>query len=136
MKSLYGKLLLFTLVIMVGSFIIAFIVVNTYYHQQLRPQNDAKNMKIAEAVADYIESEPMIDLDAFLTTQANTGYKLYITNHQGDEHFYGESFRLENLSDQAIEQVLAGEPYHGMRDLRSEERRVGKEGRSRWWTEH
>ena len=120
MRSLYGKFLLFTLVIMVGSFIIAFLVVNTYYHQQLRPQNDAKNMKIAEAVADYIESEPMIDLDAFLTTQANTGYKLYITNHQGDEHFYGEAFRLENLSDQAIEQVLAGEPYHGMRDLPKE----------------
>lgn len=120
MRSLYGKFLLFTLVIMVGSFIIAFLVVNTYYHQQLRPQNDAKNMKIAEAVTDYIESEPTIDLDAFLATQAKTGYKLYITNHAGEDHFYGEAFRLENLPDQAIEQVLAGEQYHGMRDLPKE----------------
>src|SRR5690625_470595 len=120
MRSLYGKFLLFTVMIMIGSFIIAFLVVNTFYHQQLRPQNDAKNMQIAENVADYIESDQHIDLDEFLSTQAKVGYKLYITNHAGEEQFYGEPFRLENLSDQAVEQVLAGEQYHGMRDLPKE----------------
>ncbi len=120
MRSLYGKFLLFTVMIMIGSFIIAFLVVNTFYHQQLRPQNDAKNMKIAENVADYIESDQHIDLDEFLSTQAKVGYKLYITNHAGEDQFYGKPFRLENLSDQAVEQVLAGEQYHGMRDLPKE----------------
>lgn len=120
MKSLYGKFLLFTVFIMIGSFIIAFLVVNTFYHQQLRGQNDAKNMKIAEEITNYIESNPNMDVADFLSTQANVGYKLYILNENSDGEYYGDAFRKDNLSDQAKELVLAGEYYHGMRDLPKE----------------
>lgn len=120
MRSLYGKFLLFTLMIMIGSFIIAFLVVNTFYHQQLRPQNDAKNMQIAQDMASYIEATPDINLDDYLTAQANVGYKVFVTNDMGEEHFYGEPFRVENLSHQAINDVLDGNAYHGMRDLPTE----------------
>lgn len=120
MRSLYGKFLLFTLMIMIGSFIIAFLVVNTFYHQQLRPQNDAKNMQIAQDMASYIEATPDINLDDYLTAQANVGYKVFVTNDMGEKHFYGEPFRVENLSHQAINDVLDGNAYHGMRDLPTE----------------
>lgn len=120
MRSLYGKFLLFTLMIMIGSFIIAFLVVNTIYHQQLRPQNDAKNMQIVEEMAHYIESTPDIDMNNYLTTQAGVGYKVFLTNESGDAHFYGEPFRVENLSNESIDHVLNGEAYHGMRDFPTE----------------
>lgn len=120
MKSLYAKFLLFTLGIMIASFLIAFLIVNTYYHQQLRGENDAKNMQIAEDIATYIESEPNIDLDNFLTTEANVGYKLYVVNESGESALYGVPFREENLAEKDIESVLNNERYHGMRDLPKE----------------
>ena len=120
MKSLYAKFLLFTLGIMIASFLIAFLIVNTYYHQQLRGENDAKNMQIAEDIATYIESEPHIDLENFLTTEANVGYKLYVVNESGESNLYGVPFREENLAKKDIESVLNNERYHGMRDLPKE----------------
>lgn len=120
MKSLYAKFLLFTLGIMIASFLIAFLVVNTFYHQQLRGDNDAKNMQIAEDIATYIESEPDLDLEHFLQTEANVGYKLYVVNESGENNLYGPPFREENLAQKDIEQVLNKEQYHGMRDLPKE----------------
>lgn len=120
MKSLYGKFLLFTVIIMLSSFLVAFLVVNTFYHQQLRGQNDEKNMKIAEEMAHYIESDPNIDINEYLSTQANVGYKIYMTNETREDTYFGDAFREKNLTDEAIEQVLANERYHGMRDLPKE----------------
>src|SRR5699024_11900167 len=113
MKSLYAKFLLFTLGIMIASFLIAFLIVNTFYHQQLRGENDAKNMQIAENIANYIESEPDIDLENFLTTEANVGYKIYVVNESGESNLYGIPFREENLAKKDMELVLNNERYHG-----------------------
>lgn len=120
MKSLYGKFSLFTAIIMLSSFLVAFLVVNTFYHQQLRGQNDEKNMKIAEEMAHYIESNPNINLNDYLSTQANVGYKIYMTNEAREDAYFGDAFREKNLTDKAIDQVLAKEQYHGMRDLPKE----------------
>src|SRR5699024_3079784 len=120
MKSLYAKFLLFTLGIMIASFLIAFLIVNTYYHQQLRGENEAKNMQIAEDIDTYIESEPNIDLDNFLTTEATVGYKLYIVNESRESNLYGIPLLDENLAEKDIESVLNNERYHGMRDLPKE----------------
>lgn len=93
MKSLYGKFSLFTAIIMLSSFLVAFLVVNTFYHQQLRGQNDEKNMKIAEEMAHYIESNPNINLNDYLSTQANVGYKIYMTNEAREDAYFGDAFR-------------------------------------------
>lgn len=42
MKSLYSKFLIFTLVIMLTSALVAFLAVNTFYHQTLKAANDEK----------------------------------------------------------------------------------------------
>ncbi|MFS0690679.1 HAMP domain-containing sensor histidine kinase [Sporosarcina sp. 179-K 8C2 HS] len=120
MRSLYGKFLSFTTGIMMTSAVIAFLVVNTYYHQQLKGQNDAKNMNIALAMADYIETEEPADLESYLRTQAALGYKLFIVNDNRDAHMYGVPFRKENLRIASVDQVLDGQLYHGMRDLKTE----------------
>ncbi|MCM3636085.1 HAMP domain-containing histidine kinase [Sporosarcina luteola] len=120
MRSLYGKFLSFTTGIMLTSTVIAFLVVNTYYHQQLKGQNDAKNMSIALTMADYIETEEPADLEKYFKTQAATGYKLFVVNENLKTTKYGAPFRVENLRTASVDQVLDGHPYHGMRDLKTE----------------
>ncbi|MBB4826693.1 signal transduction histidine kinase [Sporosarcina luteola] len=120
MRSLYGKFLSFTVGIMMTSALIAFLIVNTYYHQQLKGENDAKNMAIALDIASYIESADGLDLDAYLKTQAKTGYKLYVMDEQQETVLYGAPFRKMNLDRQTAEDVLQGSLYHGMRDLKTE----------------
>src|SRR5699024_7806377 len=117
MKTLYTKFIAFTIGIMSLSFILAFVIVNTFYHQQLKGKNDEKNVVIAENIASFIEASDDINLDHYLATQANTGYKLFVVSESGDELFFGEPFRVENLSESSVSQVLNGHIYHGMRDL-------------------
>ena len=120
MRSLYGKLVIITVAIMTISGLLAFLSVNTYYHQVLKGQNDEKNMNIAESIAHFIDSNDDLALDEYLETQAATGYKLYLVNEQKEATMYGESFRLYNLSAESVEGVLGGTAYHGMRDLPGE----------------
>lgn len=120
MRSLYGKFLSFTIGIMLMSAVIAFLVVNTYYHQQLKGQNDTKNMNIALSIASYIESDEHADLENYFKTQADAGYKIFIVNENREEMRFGAPFRVENLETKSVQQVLDGESYHGMRDLKTE----------------
>lgn len=120
MRSLYGKFIAMTAAIMVISGLIAFLAVNTYYHQYLKGQNDEKNMTIARSVASFIQSNEGVDLEDYLTTQSAVGYKLYVVNERRQVMEYGEPFRVENLAEKAVGQVLNGDVYHGMRDLPSE----------------
>lgn len=117
MKSLYGKFILFTIGIMLVSSLLAFLGVNTFYHQKLKVQTDEKNVEIAIGVADTINQTENTELDALLSTIATVGYKIIIVNNAEEVTFYGEDFRVNNLSEQAIQQVLQGDVYHGMRDF-------------------
>jgi len=109
-----------TVLIMIVSGLIAFLSVNTYYHQVLKVENDEKNMGVAKSIAAYIDSTDGLDLESYLETQSAVGYKLYVVNEQQEEASYGAPFRVDNLSQKSIDQVLAGQPYHGMRDLPGE----------------
>ena len=120
MRSLYGKFMVITVLIMIVSGLIAFLSVNTYYHQVLKVENDEKNMGVAKSIAAYIDSTDGLDLESYLETQSAVGYKLYVVNEQQEEASYGAPFRVDNLSQKSIDQVLAGQPYHGMRDLPGE----------------
>lgn len=120
MRSLYGKFLIFTIGIMLFSALLAFLVVNTYYHQQMRAQNDEKNLNIVSSITQFITSQEDLHLDHYLTTQADVGYKLILVDEHKNTSFYGADFRLDNLSQEAIDDVLNGKLYHGMRDLPKE----------------
>jgi len=123
MRSLYSKFLVFTLITMIGSAIVAFLIVNTAYHQLLKSDNDAKNMGILENITTFIEANPQIDIHEFLQTQADVGYKLFLAHKVGDElktETFGEPFRSDYISRETIEAVLADTDYHGMRDLPKE----------------
>lgn len=120
MRSLYSKFIVMTIGTMMVSALVAFLIVNTYYHQKLKAQNDEKNMAIAMTIGAYIETENELNLDQYLKAQSATGYKLYVVDVDREVTLYGEPFRIENLPEKAIQQVLLGENYHGMRDLPGE----------------
>lgn len=120
MKSLYGKFIGLTIGIMITSALIAFLTVNTYYHRYMKEQNDAKNVQVAERVASFIESEKDLELASYLDTLSKIGYKLYVVDESLQATFYGKPFRESNLDQQAIDDVLQGSVYHGMRDLKAE----------------
>lgn len=105
---------------MIVSTLIAYLAINTYYHQQLKGQNDEKNMNIVKSIVSFIESNKDMDLEDYLETQSAVGYKLYVVNGKLGSTMYGGGFREEELSNKIIDKVMNGEEYHGMRDLPSE----------------
>lgn len=118
--SLYSKFVFYTIGAIVVSFFLAFLLVNTFYHQYLKDKNDAKNIGVAHDIATYIETHSDTDAMEYLGSIADSGYKIYLTDGENQSHFFGKEFREENLSESNIDQVLEGNDYHGMRDLPKE----------------
>lgn len=116
-RSLYSKLALTTIGILVASSIIAFYISNTYYHQVLKLENDAKNTRIALEIAEYLHHHKEIDLHAYFSHIAGLGYQLYIIDENGEAHTFGQSFRKEELRSETISSVFQNQIYHGMRDF-------------------
>src|SRR5699024_5305299 len=119
-RSLYSKFLVLTLGIILLSAMLAFLIVKTFYHQQIKAKNDEKNTEIAGAIADYMEANPTLSLTEFLQKEAALGYKIVFADAQHDLQFFGDDFREDNLSEAAIDTVLSGEIYHGMREFPKE----------------
>lgn len=117
MKSIYSKFVAATIAIIFTSTLLGFFISNTYYHQHVKPLNDEKNVRVAKTIAEYIESEENIKLDTYMESAASMGYQLYIVNEGGDEQYFGADFKRENLRQDAVNAVLNGEIYHGMKEL-------------------
>lgn len=120
MNSLYSKFAITTLGIMALSFLISFLLSNTYYQHFLKDENDAKNVEVSESIKAYIESDPNIDVSAYLESIADVGYQLIVVNNNYEMTHYGRDFREDNLPISAVDQVLAGETFHGIMEFPSE----------------
>ncbi|MGG3891307.1 sensor histidine kinase [Metabacillus fastidiosus] len=117
MKSLYGKFLLTTALIMLFSTVAGFLLTNTYYHRVMKERNDEKNVEISRDIVTYIEGASELNLNSYLKTIGSIGYQLYVVDETGDESFYGGEYRLKNLDDSSVQMVLEGNIYHGMRNF-------------------
>src|SRR5690625_3740113 len=134
MRSPYGKFILFTTIIMFTRALISLLTVTTFYHQYLKAINDEKNYQPTLKTTDHIEKNTQIELiitnyiqkneptviESLFSMIANTGYKLVVVEEGSEKAVYGEPFRKENLPEEAIEQVLNGSGFHGMRDFPKE----------------
>ncbi|AJS60552.1 sensor histidine kinase [Paenibacillus sp. IHBB 10380] len=116
MKSLYVRMcLVFCSVILIGS-LLAFLASNLYYQQNVKSLNDSKLTRMAIQLQQFSESHPD-SIDEYLTSVASLGYKIYITNNQGDDRFYGKPFREKELEEKHVQNVLKGQIYHGVADF-------------------
>ncbi|MDO7908226.1 HAMP domain-containing sensor histidine kinase [Paenibacillus sp. JX-17] len=116
MKTLYSRVFLFTLLVIIVSSMLGFLSSNIYYHLKLKPYNDNKLMHTAVEIERYIEDSAE-NMDRYLDHAAALGYQIYLTDGQGDEQYYGRSFREKNLSRLARDRVLKGERYHGIAEF-------------------
>src|SRR5690625_1810193 len=117
MRTLYVKIIAMTIGIMIASALIAFVVSNVYYQYYLKPENDEKVTAIAENIAKVIETNGGHDPSDYLTAMSHLGYTIYHVNPSGNGETFGEPFRTYNLNQSHVEQVLAGENYHGIANL-------------------
>ncbi|GGA35199.1 HAMP domain-containing sensor histidine kinase [Psychrobacillus lasiicapitis] len=120
MKTLYSKFVWMTLLIMFASGTIGFMIVNTFYHQNLKEKNDEKNVEVASSIVGLIESSNLDSITPLLQTIGDAGYQIYVVNEDGLEQFYGGDFRVRELPDAIVNNVLHGEVYHGMREFPKE----------------
>ncbi|MGM9922373.1 MAG: sensor histidine kinase [Bhargavaea sp.] len=120
MKSLYGKFVLVSVLVLTGGLVLSYLIVNSVYHRVMKEDNDAKHVAIADSMATFIGENSNLDLDQYMRTQADAGYILYVTDREGDGSFYGGPFDDKTLPPGTVEKVLSGETYHGMRDLPAE----------------
>src|SRR5699024_573867 len=118
MRSLYTKIVVITLTIMLLSGLFAFIFSNMYYQQKLKPYNDEKNTNIALNIANYALNES--DLERYLENVSALGYQLFIIDTAVNEQFFGDDFRSRELPSDTIDDVLNGEIYHGIAEFPQE----------------
>lgn len=120
MKTLYSKFVWMTLLIMFASGTIGFMIVNTFYHQNLKEKNDEKNVEVASSMVELIESSDLDGITPLLQMMGDAGYQIYIVDEEGVEQFYGGDFRVREIPDAIVNSVLDGEIYHGMRKFPKE----------------
>ncbi|AYB47308.1 sensor histidine kinase [Paenibacillus lautus] len=120
MKTLYSRIVLTTIAIMVISSLIAFVLSNLYYQYNLKPFNDQKVTTMAKDIGDFYDSHPETDIHDYLHHIGQLGYQFYLVNDQGKEWFYGGMFREQDLSPETVRQVLNGKVYHGIAEFPSE----------------
>lgn len=114
MRTLYVRIIVITMVIMIASALIAFITTNIYYHNYLKPKNDEKVTQIAKNIVTVFEQNNNQQASTYFNAMADLGYKFYIVDQKGNEQTYGEPFRLNNLEHEQLQAVLNGNTYHGI----------------------
>lgn len=114
MKTLYSRIVITTIWIMMLSSVIAFVLSNVYYQYNLKPFNDQKITAMAYDIESFYKQNPDIDVDSYLTHMGKLGYQLYLVNADGAGTFYGGEFRGKNIDPEVIQQVVSGQTYHGI----------------------
>ncbi|OMD28210.1 two-component sensor histidine kinase [Paenibacillus odorifer] len=116
MRSLYVRMCIVFCSVIVVSSLLGFLVSNIYYQAQIKSQNDTKLTGMAIEVQQFAESHPEA-MEDYLRSIAKLGYKIYLTDAEGESRFYGKPFRKEDLDEQQLEKVLNGQIYHGVADF-------------------
>jgi signal transduction histidine kinase len=114
MRTLYVKFIVITTGMMLISFLFAFLISNTYYHQKIKPYNDQKNTNVALNIAAFANEHPDNNLGVYLENISEVGYQLYLVDSLGNEHYFGEPFRDKSLPASTKERVLNGQVFHGI----------------------
>ncbi|MFD2680073.1 sensor histidine kinase [Bacillus seohaeanensis] len=114
MKTLYSRIVLTTIVVMIISSVLAFIFSNIYYQQFLKPYNDKKVTRMAKDIQVFYKSNSNVNIDAYLNNVGSLGYQIYLVDKDGKGSFYGEAFKDKNIESKVIKSVLNGDVYHGI----------------------
>ncbi|MFD1672027.1 sensor histidine kinase [Agrilactobacillus yilanensis] len=113
-RSLSHKVVLWISGILCFSCLIGFLGGNQYYHQQLKPKNDAKITAMAKNIQHFYQQLPQNQRQAYLNSVAQTGYDFAVYT-DGQVHYYGSPFRITQLTQSARATVAQNKIYHGIK---------------------
>ncbi|QHV47498.1 HAMP domain-containing histidine kinase (plasmid) [Bacillus cereus] len=114
MRSLYGRFVIISVVIMCISSIMAFLLANLYYHVYLKPYNSEKILTYAKEVKDIYEKTNGPYKEEYLKSISKLGYSIYMVDNQKQGKRYGDGFKKINISEEITESVLNGNLYNGI----------------------
>ncbi|KQL43585.1 hypothetical protein AN963_29550 [Brevibacillus choshinensis] len=114
MKSLYVRLVLTFIGIVIISGTLGFLLANEYYQQNLRAYNEQKITRIGTEIISLYEKRSALDLQGFMTHIANLNFQLYMVDEQGKGTEFGAPFRDYEISPEVLQKVLSGEIYRGI----------------------
>ena len=83
MRTLDVRIIITTMLIMIASAIIAFVVSNIYYQHYLKPENDKKVTKIAENIVTIFEGNNYQGISPYLLSMTDLGYTFYVIDENG-----------------------------------------------------
>lgn len=113
MRTLYVRIIVTTMAIMIASAIIAFAATNIYYQHYLKPENDQKVTHIAKNIVAIYEENNQ-EIVPYLTAMTDLGYKFYLVDENGTAQTFGDPFESEEIDQTHIEAVLNDDVYHGI----------------------
>ncbi len=114
MKSLYIRLVLTFVFIILISGTLGFLIANWYYQQNLRSYNEQKITRIGEEIVSLYEQNPSQDLHTFLNRIANMNFQLYLVDEQGKGTLFGAPFKDQDVGPALSKRVFKGEIYRGI----------------------
>lgn len=115
-KTLYTRIAIYTITVILFSACFSFLLTNVYYHYNLKGPNDAKIMKTLKDARRYESSQDSNHLRNYFNHLGDMNYQVLTVDQQGNKHFYGASFRKDTLSQRTIHNVLKGHDYHGIKN--------------------
>lgn len=92
MKTLYFRIVIQTILIMVLASVIAFLISNIYYHKVQKPYNGEKISKVASEIVSLYEENPDQDIDDYLNHIAGLHYQMYLLMSRVKELYMGSRF--------------------------------------------
>lgn len=114
MKSLYVRVVLTFVAIVLISGTLGFLLANEYYQRNLRAYNEQKITSIGQQMIDLYEHKSTLDLPAFMTHVANLNFQLHLVDENGAVSQFGAPFRDQQIEPAIVQKVLAGETYRGI----------------------
>ncbi|GEB34783.1 MULTISPECIES: sensor histidine kinase [Brevibacillus] len=115
MRSLYFRVVLMFVAIVIVSGTLGFLLANEYYQRNMRTYNEQKITRIGQQIIDlYEHNAASMDLPAFMTHVANLNFQLYLVDENGQVQTFGAPFRDQQIEPQIVQKVLAGETYRGI----------------------
>lgn len=115
-KTLYSRIAIYTVTVIIFSAFISFFIANIYYHFNLKENNDAKIMRTLKEARTYENQLPSKYSNSYFQHLGQMNYQVVTVNKQGHKIFYGEPFRKDTLSSSSIKQVIQGHDYHGIKN--------------------
>ncbi|TDM07110.1 HAMP domain-containing sensor histidine kinase [Macrococcus lamae] len=109
-KRLSTQFIASTLLVMLLSSLLAFMLANVYYHIYLKPENDARITRTLEQQKAFILKHQTISSSDFFNQLADLNFQV-IAIHHGKKTFYGTPFRVDNLKTSPLNHKT----YHGIK---------------------